>query len=127
MLRSLFWGGLGAFASLAPVFADTSVKVSFPYLLAATTEAHSYGLWLTAPAEGCRTVRYVVTADGARLGFSGPLAPGEGVVVHIGRGFAEGVHHLAITGIGCDRAPAETRRIRLGRPSPDHSWLVPGR
>ena len=122
MLRALFWGGLGALASLAPVLADTSVKSSFRYVLAATTEAHTYGLWLAAPAKGCRSVRYVVTAGGARLGFSGPLAPGEGVVVRIGRGFAEVPHNLAITGVGCDQPPAQAWRIRLGKPSPDHSW-----
>ncbi|MES2146102.1 MAG: hypothetical protein V4516_17535 [Pseudomonadota bacterium] len=124
MLRPLFWGVLGALASMSPVSADTSVKVSFPYILAATTEAHSYGLWLAAPKAGCRTVRYVVTAEGTRLGFSGPLAPGEGAVVRIGQGFAAGRHALAITAYGCTRPPAATRRVRLAKPSPDHSWLA---
>jgi hypothetical protein len=122
MLRSLFWGVLGACASMSPGYSDTSIKVSYPYILAATTEVHSYGLWLRAPAKGCRSVRYVVTADGARLGFSGPLTPGEGAVVRIGYGFAQGDHTLSITGFGCGDPPGEARRVLLGKPSPDHGW-----
>jgi hypothetical protein len=124
MVRFLFWGGLGALASLAPACAETSARFSHPYVLAATAEAHDYGLWLAAPAAGCRVVRYVVMADGARLGFSGPLAPGEGVIIRIGDGFTEGDHHLAITAVGCAFPPSSARRVLLGKPSPDHSTLA---
>jgi hypothetical protein len=125
MVRSLVWGALGAFASLSPVFSDTFINASHPYVLAATDDAHSYGLWLAAPQHGCRSVRYVVTAHGARLGFTGPLGPGEGAVVRIGRGFVQGEHALAITGVGCGAPPAEARRVRLGKSSPDHAWRAP--
>ncbi len=124
MLRSLFWGALGALASMSPGFTDTSGKTSHPYVLAAIAESHGYGLWLTAPDGGCRSVRYVVTDGGARLGFSRSLRPGEGAVVRIGHGFAQGDHILDIIGVGCDDPPAEARRVRLGKPSPDHGGRV---
>ena len=122
MFRFLSGAGLGALASLAPAFADPSKAISHPYVLVATAEAHSYGLWIAAPAAGCRSVRYVVTSLGARLGFTGPLGPGDGAVVRIGRGFAQGDHRLVITAIGCNHPPAEARRVLLAKPSPDHAW-----
>jgi hypothetical protein len=125
MFRSLFVGTLGVAALGVSAFADTvSVsRPSYPYVLSATADTHSYGLWLTAPASGARAVRYIVVLDQARLGASPPLRPGEGAVIRIGRGFAEGDHALAITCIGCEVAPPKARRVILGRSSPDHSGL----
>lgn len=124
MLHSLVLGGLGALAFMAPAFAEDVLQGSHAFVLAATADTHSYGLWLAAPQSDCRVARYMVTADGARLGFSAPLGPGEGAVIRIGRGFAIGAHDLTITSLGCISPPAEARRVLLGKSSPDHSWLA---
>ncbi len=123
MLRSLFLGGLGAFALVGSSFADDFARPSYPYRLSASAESQRYGIWLVAPVEGCRKVRYVVASGRGRLGLSPTLQSGQGVVIHIGKGFAFGEHALAITGFGCDGPPAEVRRVLLGKASPDHSWL----
>lgn len=81
---------------------------------------------LAAPEAGCRRVRFRVVGDGVLLGQTPPLAPGELVVVRLGRGFPAGQVQLRIAAIGCDQPPAALRRVTLAKMSPDHGWRAAG-
>lgn len=120
-------GVLAAFFGATPVFCQTLADPGSTYVLRATSDTRSYGLWVSAPEDNCRMVRYAVRSGATLLGHSPPLRPGDGAVIRIGRGFSVGEHVLDVTGIGagigCDAPPAETRRVLLGKTSPDHSWL----
>jgi hypothetical protein len=43
-------------------------------------------------------------------------------VVRIGGGYPMGEHALQIRSAGCPVRPVTVRRVRLGKPSPDHGW-----
>lgn len=123
-MKALFCAGVCvAIALSGPVSAETQKRSETDFVLTASSDLRSYGVWISAPAEGCRIVRYVVASAGRTLGHSPPLRPGDGALIRIGRGFAMGDHVLDVTGIGCDDPPAEARRVLLGKSSPDHSWL----
>lgn len=95
------------------------VAVSF----ASVSESRSYGLLIAAPDSGCQHVRFRVLDDRTRfLGHTPPLAPGELVVVRLGRGFPEGENRLTVASVGCDAQPAATRRVVLAKIGPDHGW-----
>lgn len=123
MKALLFAGVCAAFAMSAPVCSEPQQRSVTDFVLTASSDLRSYGVWVAAPAKGCRVVRYVVASAGRTLGHSPPLRPGDGALIRIGRGFAMGDHVLDVTGIGCDDPPAEARRVLLGKSAPDHSWL----
>ena len=123
-MKALFFAGVCAVvAASAPVFADAPKQSDTDFVLTASSDLRNYGVWVAAPHNCCRVVRYVVASAGRTLGQSTPLRPGDGALIRIGRGFAIGEHVLKVTAIGCDVAPAEARRVLLGKTSPDHSWL----
>ncbi len=91
--------------------------------LQSVSDAKSYGLLIEAPEAGCRKVRYVVRdAAAGFLGHTPALEPGDIAVVRMGRGFAAGDHDLTVKAKGCGLRPAVTRRVTLGKPSPDRGW-----
>jgi hypothetical protein len=125
-----FWAGLRAafctfFVFARPGFCDVLPPQPVAYVLSVYSETRSYGLWVTAPAKGCRTVRYTVASQQTFLGRSPPLRAGDSAMIHLGQGFALGDHVLAVTAIGCDEPPAVARRVLLGKAGHDHSWLWP--
>lgn len=92
--------------------------------LTSVSDDARYGLLVTAPANiACGAVQFVVS-DARRgvVGRTQTLRPGEAQVVRIGQGYAPGDHALQITASGCPVHPAQVRRVRLGKASPDHGW-----
>ena len=123
-MKALFLSGFcAAVAVSTAVSAEPQKRSATDFVLTASSDLRSYGVWVSAPEKGCRVVRYVVASAGRTLGHSPPLRPGDGALIRIGRGFAMGDHVLDVTGIGCDAPPAEARRVLLGKTAPDHSWL----
>jgi hypothetical protein len=123
-MKALFFAGIFAvLAATSPGRAEPQKRSDTEFVLTASSDLRSYGVWVAAPEKGCRVVRYTVASAGRTLGHSPPLRPGDGALIRIGRGFSVGVHLLDVIGIGCDAAPAEARRVLLGKTSPDHSWL----
>lgn len=92
------------------------------YRLVSTSDRQGYGLLIAAPESGCRRVRFRVEDQGAVLGKTPALDPGELAVVRMTRRFAEGDHLLSIAAEGCSAKPAATRRVTLAKLSPDHGW-----
>jgi hypothetical protein len=92
--------------------------------LTSVSETARYGLLVTSPAEiACGSVQFIIT-DPARgvVGQTRAMLPGEMAVVRIGQGYAAGEHPLQILASGCPVQPRMVRRVRLGKPSPDHGW-----
>ena len=123
MKALLFAGACAAFAVSDPVCAEPQKQSETDFVLTASSDLRSYGVWVAAPDNGCRVVRYVVASAGRTLGHSPPLRPGDGALIRIGRGFAMGDHVLDVTGVGCDFPPETARRVIIGRAGPDHSGL----
>jgi hypothetical protein len=122
-MNTAFFAGLAAISlGAGPVFSDVPARPVNSYVLVASSETRSYGLWVTAPDEGCKVVRYSVRSGSTLLGRSPPLRPGDGAMIRIGHGFVVGPHVLSVTGTGCSAPPAVTRRVLLGKQSADHSW-----
>jgi hypothetical protein len=115
----------GLFLAMAPPVAAETFHCQTgctEYQLTSVSDTRRYGILIAAPDSGCRRVRFRIEDDGAMLGQTPPLAPGELAVVRISQGFAAGVHRLTIDAEGCATGPAATRRVTLAKQSPDHGW-----
>ncbi|MEZ5798454.1 MAG: hypothetical protein R3D63_13830 [Paracoccaceae bacterium] len=112
---------LGMFLGLALIGGAARADEQL-FLLTSVSETRSYGVLVLAPDKGCGAMRFLVYADGALLARSPTLAPGEGAVVRLGNGFAEGEHLLRIETAGCADQPFTGRRVVLKKTSPDHGW-----
>ena len=89
---------------------------------ASVSDSRSYGLLIAAPETGCSRVRFRVEGEGAYLGQTPPLGPGELAVIRIGRGFPEGRVDVTVKAIGCDRPPSAMRQVTLAKIAPAQGW-----
>jgi hypothetical protein len=129
-MTNLFFGALMALScSSCPTFAERPACVGqgcneASFTLTSTADQARYGLLFAAASDmDCASVQFVVVA--ARrgvVGQSGVLRPGDVQVARIGRGYAPGEHALTIFASGCQTQAFGVRRVRFGKPSPDHGW-----
>jgi hypothetical protein len=129
MTKQFCLGLLALFLNNFPVVAhavtcDGTVCGPLSIRLTSVSDEARYGLLVTSPADiACGSVQFVVT-DVRRgvVGRTQALQPGQVQMVRIGQGYAAGDHALHITASGCPVHPAQVRRVRLGKTSPDHGW-----
>ena len=129
MTKQFCLGLLALFLNNAPVVAhavacDGAICGPLSIRLTSVSDDARYGLLVTSPADiACGSVQFIVS-DMRRgvVGRTRALRPGEMQVVRIGQGYAPGDHDLQITASGCPVQPAQVRRVRLGKASPDHGW-----
>jgi hypothetical protein len=122
MTKVLRLGLLALIATILPSFSRAEGLAPLGFELNAAMEHARYGLLIVSPDEVvCGSVHYVVSNGYGVVGQSQALRPREMQVVRIGS-YAAGDHTLTIAASGCPVAPAAVRRVRLGKPSPDHGW-----
>jgi hypothetical protein len=122
-MTNVFRSGLLALFLTVPAasaWPDGTMPLTFE--LTSAADHARYGLLIASPVElGCGAALFVVRDASGVVGRSQPMLPGQMQVVRIGS-FTAGAHALTVAASGCPVQPRMVRRVRLGKPSPDHGW-----
>jgi hypothetical protein len=106
------------------VACDDATCRSEVFVLHSASDANSYGMLATLPADAPCAVARIVALDmqNRRFGETDLLVPGAQGRIRLGQGFDAGLHPVRLMVSGCIARPIAVRRITMNKASPDHGW-----